>query len=71
MVLAPAKLNLFLEVLGRRADGFHEIETLMVAVTLFDTIYFCGHTRGSHTNCRARSRLACVRATCRAVPCRA
>lgn len=37
-VWAPAKLNLFLEVLGRRADGFHEIETLMVAVTVFDTI---------------------------------
>ena len=36
-VLAPAKLNLFLEVLGRRPDGYHEIETLMVAVDLFDT----------------------------------
>jgi 4-diphosphocytidyl-2-C-methyl-D-erythritol kinase len=37
-VLAPAKLNLFLEVLGRRPDGFHEIETLMVTVDLFDTL---------------------------------
>ena len=34
----PAKLNLFLEVLSRRADGFHEIETLMMPVTLFDTL---------------------------------
>ena len=33
-VLAPAKLNLFLEVLGKRPDGYHEIETLMVAVDL-------------------------------------
>jgi 4-diphosphocytidyl-2-C-methyl-D-erythritol kinase len=40
MAWAPAKLNLFLEVLDRREDGFHEIETLMVAVTIFDTIYF-------------------------------
>ncbi len=40
VVLAPAKLNLFLEVLDRRADGFHEIETLMVAMAIFDTIYF-------------------------------
>ena len=27
---APAKLNLDLRVLGRRDDGFHEIDTLMV-----------------------------------------
>src|SRR4029077_4800359 len=39
-VLAPAKLNLFLEVLGRRPDGYHEIETLMVAVSLYDTLTF-------------------------------
>jgi 4-diphosphocytidyl-2-C-methyl-D-erythritol kinase len=38
--LAPAKLNLFLEVLSRRKDGFHEIETLMSAVTIFDTLQF-------------------------------
>ena len=37
-VLAPAKLNLFLEVLGRRPDGYHEIESLMVAVDLYDTL---------------------------------
>ena len=35
---APAKVNLFLEVLARRSDGYHEIETLMAAVTLFDTL---------------------------------
>jgi 4-diphosphocytidyl-2-C-methyl-D-erythritol kinase len=39
-VLAPAKLNLFLEVLARREDGYHEIETLMVPVTIFDTFRF-------------------------------
>lgn len=38
VVAAPAKLNMFLEVLGRRPDGFHEIATLMVAVDLYDTL---------------------------------
>jgi 4-diphosphocytidyl-2-C-methyl-D-erythritol kinase len=40
IVHAPAKVNLFLEVLGKRADGYHELETLMVAVTLYDTLVF-------------------------------
>lgn len=35
-VQAPAKLNLYLEVLGRRADGFHELETLLVPVQVYD-----------------------------------
>lgn len=34
----PAKLNLFFEVLAKRNDGFHEIETLMVPVDLYDTL---------------------------------
>jgi 4-diphosphocytidyl-2-C-methyl-D-erythritol kinase len=37
-VLAPAKVNLFLEVLGRRPDGYHELTSLMVAVSLFDSL---------------------------------
>jgi 4-diphosphocytidyl-2-C-methyl-D-erythritol kinase len=37
-VLAPAKLNLFLEVLAKRPDGYHEIESLMVTVDLYDTL---------------------------------
>ncbi len=36
--LAPAKINLSLRVLGRREDGFHEIETRMVPLTLADQI---------------------------------
>ena len=40
LVHTPAKLNLFLEVLSRRADGFHEIETLITAIGVFDTLTF-------------------------------
>src|SRR5262249_45578858 len=37
-VLAPAKVNLFLEVLGRRPDGYHELATLVVAVGLYGSL---------------------------------
>jgi len=40
VVWAPAKVNLYLEVLGKRADGYHEVETLMVPVSLYDTLVF-------------------------------
>jgi 4-diphosphocytidyl-2-C-methyl-D-erythritol kinase len=39
-VYAPAKLNLHLEILARRSDGFHELETLMVPVSLYDLLRF-------------------------------
>jgi len=35
-IQAPAKVNLVLRILGRRADGYHDIETLMVPVKLYD-----------------------------------
>jgi len=40
VVWAPAKVNLYLEVLRKRADGYHEIATLMVAIGLYDTLEF-------------------------------
>jgi 4-diphosphocytidyl-2-C-methyl-D-erythritol kinase len=35
---APAKINLSFRIKGRRADGFHEIETLMAPISLADRI---------------------------------
>jgi len=35
---APAKLNLFLHVTGRRADGYHELQTLFQLIDLSDTV---------------------------------
>ena len=40
LVRAPAKVNLFLEVLAKRPDGYHEIATLMAAVSQYDTLEF-------------------------------
>jgi 4-diphosphocytidyl-2-C-methyl-D-erythritol kinase len=39
-VLSPAKLNIYLDVLERRADGFHELETLIVPIRWWDTLSF-------------------------------
>lgn len=37
-VLAPAKVNPFLEVVGRRPDGYHEVDTLLCALALADRV---------------------------------
>ena len=37
---SPAKLNLFLEVCGKRPDGFHELETVMVRTQFCDQLAF-------------------------------
>ena len=35
---APAKVNLSLEILGRRADGYHELRSVVMPVSLFETV---------------------------------
>lgn len=37
-VLAPAKINLSLKILGRRNDGFHELDTVIAPISLCDEI---------------------------------
>src|SRR5438105_5816631 len=50
-VLAPAKINLSLKILGRRSDGFHEIETLIAPISLFDKIDIDRQSRGIDFSC--------------------
>ncbi len=39
-ISAPAKINLTLEVLGKRRDGFHEIRSVIQAINLCDSLHF-------------------------------
>ncbi|MGH2826335.1 MAG: 4-(cytidine 5'-diphospho)-2-C-methyl-D-erythritol kinase [Actinomycetota bacterium] len=41
-----AKVNLFLSVLGRRSDGYHEIETILHTIGLADSLTFTPSTTG-------------------------
>jgi len=37
-ILAPAKINMFLEITGKRKDGYHTLNTLLQTVSLYDEI---------------------------------
>lgn len=43
----PAKLNLFLHILGRRPDGYHELQTYFQLLDIGDSITFEGNTQSS------------------------
>lgn len=52
-VLSPAKVNLWLAVRGKRNDGYHELETLLLAIGLYDTLRFSARPTGPITlTCR-------------------
>jgi len=50
-VKSPAKINLSLEVLRRREDGYHQIRSLMQAVDLFDELTLEQRPRGVTISC--------------------
>jgi len=55
LVRAPAKINLSLLVAGKRPDGYHEIETLMAKVNLYDELFFePGRRKGVELVCKGR-----------------
>jgi 4-diphosphocytidyl-2-C-methyl-D-erythritol kinase len=49
--MAPAKINLFLRVLRKRADGYHDIFSLMQKITLYDELIFSPRPKGIVLNC--------------------
>ena len=48
-LLSPAKLNLFLHITGRRADGYHELQTLFRLLDWGDHMYFSANNSGEIT----------------------
>ncbi len=53
-ITACAKINLSLSVLGKREDGYHELDTVMQSVDLSDTVYI-EKCRGIITDCKGIS----------------
>ena len=49
--LSPCKVNLLLNILGQRADGFHELETVMQPVALCDELSFEKSNGGISLTC--------------------
>lgn len=50
-LVAPAKINLRLEIVGRRADGYHLLRSIMVPVTLADYLHFEPAAAGIEFTC--------------------
>jgi 4-diphosphocytidyl-2-C-methyl-D-erythritol kinase len=51
--LSPCKVNLLLNILGRRADGFHELETVLHPIRVFDRLTFARAGQGIQLSCTA------------------
>ncbi|MBI4712320.1 MAG: 4-(cytidine 5'-diphospho)-2-C-methyl-D-erythritol kinase [Planctomycetes bacterium] len=45
-ILSPAKVNLFLDVISKRPDGYHELESIFQTVNLYDVIRMTGTKSG-------------------------
>lgn len=49
--LSPCKINLLLNILGRRPDGFHELETVMHPIAVHDRLQFTRGGQGIRLTC--------------------
>lgn len=50
-LISPAKINLYLKVLGKRKDGYHNIETVMQKIDLCDTLILKERKKGIKIFC--------------------
>jgi 4-diphosphocytidyl-2-C-methyl-D-erythritol kinase len=57
-IRAPAKINVGLRVVGKRADGYHLLDTVMVPVSLYDEIYITKSIRKGRS-CTAKLTVTC------------
>ena len=48
---SPCKVNLLLNILGKRSDGFHELETVLQPIPIFDHLSFSRVSQGVHLTC--------------------
>ena len=60
--LAPAKLNLFLHITGRRPDGYHTLQTVFQLLDWGDTLHFTRRDDGAD-HAQHRRSPACRRST--------
>jgi 4-diphosphocytidyl-2-C-methyl-D-erythritol kinase len=51
-ILSPAKINLFLQITGKRPDGYHDLISLMCCVSLYDEITLTVGARKTAIHCR-------------------
>ncbi len=51
IIKTPAKLNLFLEILKKRKDGYHEIRSIMIPIDLYDEIFLEKADKGVRLQC--------------------
>ena len=57
---APAKVNLFLKVLRKRPDGFHDLDSLFQAVSLYDDVQVSVHPRPTQPNATPKDTIRTV-----------
>ncbi len=53
-LLSPAKVNVFLKITGQRIDGYHELLTVFVPVSLYDKLIISKSEKGLEVYYRGR-----------------